>query len=423
MFFLSFGVMKKRDNMPQSYKRSIDGSIANILKSSINEREKYCLSDFASRSIDASRRKNKKISDIRAEYYRDSDRIIHTHAYSRYIDKTQVFSFLTNDHITHRVLHVQLVSKIARTIGRALRLNEDLIEAISLGHDIGHVPYGHQGEACLSSLCYEHMGEYFLHNAQSIQFLDTLEDCDLTLQVLDGILCHDGEKWDPKLKPDRNKDWDILDSEIIEIKRNKRSYSPMTLEGCVVRFSDTIAYTGRDIQDAKEVGLINDFSEVPSDCRELIGVTNGEIINTLIIDLVENSWDRDYISYSPEIHCALQKYIEYNHKIIYQNPKVLSENNKIKSMYNKMFKKFLDDIKNENRESKIYEHFIDLDWINKDYLKYSSNEEKVRDFIAGMTDRYFEGMFRDMVFPEKRDDYKENKLVENNLKTRNTQLV
>lgn len=392
--------------MPQSYKRTINKDIANILKSNINEREKHFLSDYASRSIDASRRKNKKISDIRAEYYRDSDRIIHTHAYSRYIDKTQVFSFLTNDHITHRVLHVQLVSKIARTIGRALRLNEDLIEAISLGHDIGHVPYGHQGESYLSSLCYKYMGEHFLHNVQSIQFLDTLEDCDLTLQVLDGVLCHDGEKWVQKLKPDRNKDWDIFDSEITEIKRYKKTYSPMTLEGCVVRFSDIIAYTGRDIQDAKEVGLVNDFSEIPSDCRELIGEKNDEIINTLIIDLVENSWDRDHISYSPEIYRALKKYIDYNYEIIYKNPKVLSENIKVEAMYNRVFIEFLNDLKKENKDSKIYDFFINLDWINKDYLENSSNEVKVRDFIAGMTDRYFEDTFKNMVFPVKRDDYK-----------------
>jgi len=395
--------------MPQSYKRTIDENIADILKNNINKREKYCLSDYASRSEDALRRKNKKRADIRAEYYRDSDRIIHTHAYSRYIDKTQVFSFLTNDHITHRVLHVQLVSKIARTIGRALRLNEDLIEAISLGHDIGHVPYGHQGEACLSALCNKYMEEDFLHNVQSIQFLDTLEDCDLTLQVLDGILCHDGEKWIQKLEPQRDINWDRFDSEIMGIKRQKKSYLPMTLEGCVVRFSDTIAYTGRDIQDAKEVGLIKDFSEVPEVCRELIGVTNGEIINSLIIDLVENSWERNYISYSPGTFGALEEYVKYNYHLIYKNPKVLSENSKIETMYSEIFAKFLKDLNNENKESKIYEHFIELEWINKDYLKNSSNEEKVRDFIAGMTDRYFEGIFRDMMFPKRRDDYKETR--------------
>ena len=394
--------------MPPSYKRIMDKNIADILKKSINKREKYCLSDYASRSEDALRRKNKKSADIRGEYYRDSDRIIHTHAYSRYIDKTQVFSFLTNDHITHRVLHVQLVSKIARTIGRALRLNEDLIEAISLGHDIGHVPYGHQGEACLSALCNKYMGEDFLHNVQSIQFLDTLEDCDLTLQVLDGIFCHDGEKRVQKLGPQRDKDWDCFDSEIMEIKRQKKSYSPMTLEGCVVRFSDIIAYTGRDIQDAKEVGLIKDYSEVPVECRELIGVTNGEIINTLIIDLVENSWNRDYISYSPEIFSALDKYVEYNYSIIYKNPKVLSENSKIQTMYAEIFAKFLKDLDSKDEKSKIYKYFINLDWINKDYLKNSSNEEKVRDFIAGMTDRYFEGIFKDIMFPTKREDYKES---------------
>jgi len=313
-----------------------------------------------------------------------------------------------------------LVSKIARTIGRALKLNEDLIEAISLGHDIGHVPYGHQGEKYLSALCKKHINEDFLHNVQSVQFLDTLEDCDLTLQVLDGVLCHDGEKLTRELKPDKDKDWECFDSEIIEMKKNGKFYSPMTMEGCVVRFSDVIAYTGRDIQDAKEVGLINDYSEVPNECRELIGITNGEIINSLIIDLVENSWDKDYVSYSREIFSALEKYVKYNYNIIYLNPKVLSENKKIEYMYNKIFAKFLEDVYNENKESKIYEYFIDLDWINREYIQDSSNEEKVRDFIAGMTDRYFEGIFKDMMFPVRRGDYRDIHSQEKNLKIRNT---
>ena len=160
------------------------------------------LSPHAARSDQALRRKNRKPEDIRTPYSRDADRIIHTRAYTRYIDKTQVFYLIENDHITHRVIHVQLVSKIARTIGRCLRLNEDLIEAIALGHDIGHIPYGHFGESCLSALCEEHGIGKFFHNVQSVRFLDQIEDQDLTMQVLDGILCHNGETDDVRISPE-----------------------------------------------------------------------------------------------------------------------------------------------------------------------------------------------------------------------------
>ena len=165
------------------------------------------LSFHAARSDQAVRRKNRKPEDIRTPYSRDADRIIHTRAYSRYIDKTQVFYLVENDHITHRVIHVQLVSKIARTIGRCLRLNEDLIEAIALGHDIGHIPYGHFGESCLSDLCKKHDIGKFFHNVQSVRFLDRIEDQDLTMQVLDGILCHNGETDDVRISPEPCPDW------------------------------------------------------------------------------------------------------------------------------------------------------------------------------------------------------------------------
>ena len=163
--------------------------------------------------------------------------------------KHKYFFLVDNDHITHRVLHVQLVSKIARTIGRCLKLNEDLIEAVSLGHDIGHVPFGHLGESIMSELCERHRLGRFLHNVQGVQFLDKIEDCDLTLQVLDGILSHNGEIHNQLLEPDWDKDWEKFDNEIEDIKKWKKDYVPMTLEGCVVRFADTIAYLGRDFQD------------------------------------------------------------------------------------------------------------------------------------------------------------------------------
>ena len=190
---------------------------------------------------------------------------MHSKAHARYVDKTQVFFLVENDHITHRVLHVQLVSKIARTIGRALGLNEDLIEAISLGHDIGHVPYGHLGENFLSSLCKKNRIGPFKHNIQSVQFLDKIEDCDLTIQVLDGILCHNGEVNNKSLKPKGTKSWTSFESKIKKIKLDDDgNVFPLTYEGCVVRFADNIAYLGRDLQDAFEVNLVPKILKIHS---------------------------------------------------------------------------------------------------------------------------------------------------------------
>src|SRR5271157_1449474 len=265
------------------------------------------LSLHASRSDQALRRKNRKPEDIRTPYSRDADRIIHTRAYTRYIDKTQVFYLVENDHITHRVIHVQLVSKIARTIGRCLRLNEDLIEAIALGHDIGHIPYGHFGETCLSSLCEQYGIGKFFHNVQSVRFLDQIEDCDLTMQVLDGILCHNGESDDVRIATEPCASWAVFDKKVQDNADGRRSRSPMTLEGCVVKFADTIAYIGRDLQDARDVGLIKDATQIPDTSREVLGSTNREIINTLIYDLLENSdaEDAGFISYSSDVESAL----------------------------------------------------------------------------------------------------------------------
>jgi len=386
------------------YTRQMNEDLERKIKTYIAEREEAYLSEFASKSDEGRRRIQEDYDDIRAKYSRDCDRIMHTHAYSRYIDKTQVFFLVDNDHITHRVLHVQLVSKIARTIGRALKLNEDLIEAISLGHDIGHVPYGHLGECYLSELCKKNGIKGFYHNAQSVQFLDVLENRNLTLQVLDGILCHNGEVHNQKLTPNRDKDWEMFETEIEGVKEGK-DFAPMTLEGCVVRFADRIAYLGRDVQDSIEIGLMKDASEVPEKCKTQIGVNNDEIINTLIIDLVENSYGEDFIAYSKDVSDAIDHYKEFNYKNIYKNPKLLNENGKIERMFKLLYNTFLYDLESENRKSKIYEYFVDISWIkNQDRL---NNAEKVRDYIAGMTDRFFEMNFKEIVFPTRVSTYKD----------------
>lgn len=374
------------------------------IKTYIAEREKKSLSEFASRSNEGIRRKTESHNDIRAIYSRDCDRIMHTRAYSRYIDKTQVFYLVENDHITHRVLHVQFVSKIARTIGRALQLNEDLIEAMALGHDIGHVPFGHKGEGFLSSLCIKHGIGGFAHNAQSVQFLDVIENCNLTIQVLDGILCHNGEVLNRKLSPNRYKDWDDFETEIQKIKDDINcAPEPMTLEGCVVRFSDRIAYLGRDIQDSLESGLIENVSQVPDNCKEVIGISNREIINTLIVDLIENSYGEDFITYSKDISDSMVEYREFFVDIIYENPILKAEIEKIELMFKILYEKFLGDLDNKSLESKIYKDFINPEWVNHRNL---NNAEKVRDYIAGMTDRYFERVFKDSVLPSRVETYK-----------------
>ncbi|WP_292423885.1 deoxyguanosinetriphosphate triphosphohydrolase family protein [Methanoregula sp.] len=361
------------------------------------------LSSHATRSDQALRRKNRKPGDIRTPYSRDADRILHTRAYTRYIDKTQVFYLVENDHITHRVIHVQLVSKIARTIGRCLRLNEDLIEAIALGHDIGHIPYGHFGESCLSALCEEHGIGKFSHNVQSIRFLDQIEDQDLTMQVLDGILCHNGEVDDIRISPEPCPDWPAFDRKIQDYATESRSGAPMTLEGCVVKFADTIAYIGRDLQDAQEVGLITDMNDIPKECKEIFGIDNRAIIDTLIHDLLDNS-DADeagFITYSPEVEHALVTLRAFSRERIYNNPKLTAERDKIRTMYRILFSKYLQDVESDRRDSKIFTEFINSPWVNRDYSRSTSPAGLVRDYIAGMTDRYFLKRFEECVLPRR----------------------
>jgi len=246
------------------------------------------LSRYATSSRQGIRKKpeNKADTDYRQAFSLDVDRILHSQAYTRYIDKTQVFSLIADDHITHRVLHVQLVSKIARTIGRFLKLNEDLIEAIALGHDIGHTPFGHDGERFLTDICRAHGIGNFLHNIQSVQFLDRVErkgdGWNLCLQTLDGILCHDGEIHNQKLEPLYGKTFDIYDKEIEEKKSNPAlKLTPMTMEGCVVRMADTISYIGKDIEDAIRLKLIK-RRNLPPDSKKHLGDTNGTIVFNLV---------------------------------------------------------------------------------------------------------------------------------------------
>ncbi len=379
-----------------------DPAIESAIRAYTGKQESL-LSPLAATSADAVRRHNRKPEDIRTPYSRDADRIIHTRAYTRYIDKTQVFYLVENDHITHRVIHVQLVSRIARTIGRALRLNEDLIEAIALGHDIGHIPYGHFGEKCLSDLCEEHGIGNFSHNVQSVRFLDRIEDCDLTMQVLDGILCHNGEGDDLRIAPEPCGSWEEFDEKVAANSRGIRNTPPVTLEGCVVKFADTIAYIGRDLQDAREVGLLPTSAQIPDECSRVLGDSNAAIINTLIYDLLENSdsTDTGFVSYSPAVEHALIALRAFSRERIYDNPKLTQEREKIRAMYRTLFTTFLADIEKDRHTSRIFTEYIDMPWLSPVYRETSTPAGLVRDFIAGMTDRYFARRFSEITIPRR----------------------
>ena len=364
-----------------------------MIRLALEQRERETLSPIATHSAAGVRRfeDTRLEEDYRQPFSADVDRILHSSAYTRYIDKTQVFYLIKHDHITHRVLHVQLVSKIARSIGRFLGLNEDLIEAIALGHDIGHTPFGHDGEKFLSELCRASGIGYFQHNVQSVQFLERVErkgkGWNLCLQTLDGILCHDGEIHNQKLKPARDKTFETIDQEIAAKKTDPEiKLIPMTQEGCVVRMADTIGYIGRDIEDAIRLNMI-ERSDLPAECVERLGDTNGTIVYNLVTDIINSSFQNIYTAFSPEVSAALKRLKKFNLEHIYMNPKIKSQTDTIKKLFGILFERFLDDIEKENRTSVIFTSF--LEDMSQDYIANHNSGEIVRDFIAGMTDQYF----------------------------------
>lgn len=372
------------------------------------KRERLILSKFACKNNKGIRKypEREKVPDrenIRPVFFHDTDKIIHSQSYSRYIDKTQVFSLFENDHITHRVLHVQFVSKIARVIGRCLRLNEDLIEAIALGHDLGHVPYGHDGEKVLHKICMDNKIGCFNHNTQSVRFLMEIENygkgLNLSLQVMDGILAHNGELLHREYRPDYDKKWERFEEEYrncLTIEDYGKKLVPLTLEGCVMRIADIIAYIGRDIEDAIIIKLIK-RKDIPRKIQRILGSHNDEIINILVLDLVKNSCAKDYLQFSEDIYKALADLIKFNYKHIYFNPRIKTETQKIEHMYNQLFDKYYEDLRNHNRKSAIYQHF--LKDMSKEYLKNTVDKRKVIDFIAGMTDDFFNNQFKELFVP------------------------
>ncbi|MCM1370789.1 MAG: HD domain-containing protein [Clostridium sp.] len=344
------------------------------------------LSQYASKSIDSIRFENIK-NDIRPSYFRDYDRIIYSQCYSRYIGKTQVFTFKNNDHITKRIIHVQLVSKIARTIGRALNLNEDLIEAISIGHDVGHV-----GEGILNEISINNLNQPFLHNVQSVRNLLYLENggkgLNLSIQVYDGILCYNGEKilntytYKEKTKEEFLKEY----NNCCKDSKYSKNLSPMTLEGCVVRISDVIAYLGKDIEDAIMLKILSK-KDIPNHIKNMLGDNNKSIINYIIMDIIENSINKPYIKLSDDCFKIMNELLNFNYKNIYAKAYTSNEKENIKDMFNKLYKYYLDALNNKDVKNSIYKVYLIK--MNKDYMTNNSNERIVIDYIAGMTDEYF----------------------------------
>ncbi len=342
---------------------------------------------------------------LRTAFIRDIDKIMHCPYYNRYADKTQVFSLYKNDDITRRGLHVQLVSRIARTIGKALSLNLDLIEAIALGHDIGHTPFGHAGEEFLDELYFSHAGRHFSHNIHSIRVLDGIFPYNITLQTLNGIASHDGEMELSEYHPKPLNSFEEFDKLIEECyidKNNVKKLIPCTLEGCVVRISDIIAYLGKDRQDAQKTKI----ADTDKFDDGTIGKHNAEMIRNLTVNIVENSYGKPYIKMDDDHFQALKQAKADNYSMIYKTKEVktvLSE--VIRPMMYEIYEKLLNDLINGDKRSPIFKHHID--YVNKAHyirtVPYEQNEPNqiVVDYIASMTDDYFIDLYR-YLFPNGR---------------------
>lgn len=375
---------------------------------SIQNETESSLSVYACKNSDAIRKfKSKHDNDVlRSQYSIDVDKIIHNALYNRSNDKTQVFSFYKNDDITRRSSHMQIVSRIARIIGKALRLNLDLIEAISIGHDVGHTPFGHKGEEFLNKLYNDNTGRYFNHNVHGVRVLQEITNSNLTLQTLDGILCHCGEKAFEKYEPNSISSFE-QHNEILKKCYTQDGYvhelRPSTLEGCVVRVSDMIAYIAKDRQDAFKVKIKAEFSP------NQLGEISSEIISTIIVDIVANSFEKPYLSMSPDVLEAIKDLLDENKREIYQQEEVIQPYyDAIQPMMELLYEHFRDDFNNNKYDSPIYQHYLNESVIGsfyrhpkKRYIRTDIHniDDIISDFIASMTDDYFIDVFK-FIFPE-----------------------
>ena len=317
------------------------------------------LSPYAAKSVDSTGRdREEEPCDIRTVYQRDRDRILHSKSFRRLKHKTQVFLAPEGDHYRTRLTHTLEVSQIARTIARALRLNEDLTEAIALGHDLGHTPFGHAGEAALNKVC----SEGFSHCVQSVRIVELLEKkgegLNLTGEVRDGILNH------------------------------QTAGKPNTLEGQIVRISDKIACINHDIDDAIRGQILRE-EELPSEYTRILGDTVKKRLNTMIHDVVYNSMEKPEIHMSQEVETAMVKLRRFMFENVYTNPKAKSEEVKAKKMLTELYFYYMDNL-----------HLLPEEYQYLMEYKKQSKERTVCDYIAGMTDGYSIAVFKEIFVPK-----------------------
>lgn len=376
------------------------------------DRDKGWINPYRTDNTQALRRENRP-QDIaslwRPAFVRDVEKILHTPAYNRYAGKTQVFSFRSNDDLSRRGLHVQLVARIARDIGYALGLNGDLIEAIGLGHDLGHTPFGHAGERCLNEVYHDRTGRWFLHNVHSVRVLDKLYGRNLTLQTLDGALCHNGEYEQQVFELSDLSSFEQFD-EIVECCYTEGGavvghLRPMTLEGCVVRISDIIAYVGRDRQDAISAGLLDEDAFEDG----LGGAYNSWILEHASADIIEHSYGKNRIEMSRDLFEEIRRAKAENYAKIYRSSGIEGERaEELQRAFTLMYEHFLDDLVHHDKSSFIFRHHIDrieeaLSYYGRSYAWEADPEQTVVDYIASMTDNYFaelaQKLFPQIKFP------------------------
>ncbi len=359
----------------------------------VAKRQKF--SPYACDGSKITRLKEESGHSFRSPFALDRDRILYSGAYRRYQGKTQVFSFTNqfDEEMSNRNLHTTYVSQISRTIAKMLELNQELTEAIALGHDLGHAPFGHDGEKALSKCSQEYgLGE-FHHNIQSLRIVDKIakkgQGLNLTFAVRDGIVSHDGEVHSAKLFPNNEKNEADLQNYVEAKTFGQASETmPATMEGCVVRIADTIAYIGQDVEDAIRYGLIK-REDLPSEVVEHLGDNNSQIVDTLIKSVVLGSYGKNYVAFSDNTADYLLELKKFNYdKIYFQSDKNVKS--KIALGFKILFEKYLSDLQTQNIKSKIFCHFLDSKGQN--YLESVECEKSPRivlDFISTMTDRYF----------------------------------
>ncbi len=346
--------------------------------------------------------KSRSGEDVRSPYYRDTTAIIHSSPFRRLKHKTQVFFAPSNDHICTRMEHVLHVASIATTICRAMGLNDEMAWAIGVGHDLGHTPFGHIGEFILSDMMKEKGFAGFEHEVNSLRVVDFLSHLNLTYAVRDGIVSHCGEHFIRTLEPDFTvKDLDSIVS--------KKDILPATWEGCVVRFSDQIAYLGRDFEDAARLGIVSK-KDIPDICTKVLGTTNGEIINTLVEDIITNSDKEGVIGFSPDIYEAMKTMKDFNYQYIYKSP-MLGGYEKYFRRLIKLIYDYLTGLLEKNGfDSQLYMQegnmlsagFYNYVMEKKDsYMEHDGNLDRVVfDYIAGMSDNFCIDCGNEILRPE-----------------------